>query len=504
MASDAVGSELVSKVVGYKIAKGDFSNVSPNLPQKVVIIGQANTGITTDTDEFQFTDAYAVGLKFGFGSPLHQSARILRPANGSGIGGIPTSILAQEEPVGAVAKEFSITVTGTATTDYLLDIKINGRSSVDGRSYTVSVVTGDVNTVIAGKINDAINNAILVCPFTSTVAAGVVTAEARVAGEVSEDYNITVTPLSTTAVTYAIASTATGSGVPAVTASLSKIGNKWATIILNTYQFNATKEVANELMAFNGIPDPNTPTGRFSGTVMKPFVAVTGSVEDNDSAITDDMLNDVTINMAPAPLSKGSPAEAAANWTLLLARQLQDSPHLDISGQSYPDMPTPANIGTMDVYANRDIYVKKGNSTVKLVSGKYQVCDNVTTYHPLGETPPQFRYVRSLYGQDLNIKYGYSLLEEKYVENHAIAGDEDIVKVQKVVKPKIWKSILFNYADDLEKRAIITDSTFMTDSIVVGLSSTNPDRLETSFKYKRSGYARIAATTGTAGFNFGE
>ena len=59
MASDALGSELVSKAIGYKVIKGDFSNTTPNLPQKVVIIGQANTGVTVDTDEFEFTSAYA-------------------------------------------------------------------------------------------------------------------------------------------------------------------------------------------------------------------------------------------------------------------------------------------------------------------------------------------------------------------------------------------------------------------------------------------------------------
>ena len=43
----------------------------------------------------------------------------------------------------------------------------------------------------------------------------------------------------------------------------------------------------------------------------------------------------------------------------------------------------------------------------------------------------------------------------------------------------------------------------MTDSLLVELSSSNPDRLETSFRYKRTGFLRISSTTMEAGFNFG-
>jgi phage tail sheath gpL-like len=166
-------------------------------------------------------------------------------------------------------------------------------------------------------------------------------------------------------------------------------------------------------------------------------------------------------------------------------------------------MPTPTDIGTMATYANRDSYVKKGNSTVDLVDGVYKIMDFVTTYHPTGEAVPQFRYVRSLI-QDFNIKFSYALLEAQNVENKAIADDDDIVTVQDVIKPKVWKGILFGLADDLSERAIIADAEFMQESIVVNLSTTNPNRLETFFRYKRSGYTNILSTTGEAGFNFGE
>ncbi len=87
--------------------------------------------------------------------------------------------------------------------------------------------------------------------------------------------------------------------------------------------------------------------------------------------------------------------------------------------------------------------------------------------------------------------------------DHTIADDNDTVSAGNVVKPKMWKQVLNAMAEDLGNRALIVDVPFMQDSIIVNLSSSNPDRLETFFKYKRSGFVRVASTTAQAGFNFG-
>jgi hypothetical protein len=104
---------------------------------------------------------------------------------------------------------------------------------------------------------------------------------------------------------------------------------------------------------------------------------------------------------------------------------------------------------------------------------------------------------------DLNVYFGYYLLEEINVIGKAIAADSDIVSVSNVIKPKSSKQIVDAYAASLSNRALVVDPAFMQDSIVVNISTTNPDRLETFFRYKRSGFTRIASTTAEAGFNFG-
>jgi phage tail sheath gpL-like len=502
MASDAVNTELISRVIGYKITKGDFSNITPNLPQRIAIIGEANTanqsGLTIDPVEI--TSAQQAGELFGYGSPIYNVMRILRPMSGDGIGGVPTIVYPQITGT-ATAKKYTVTVTGTATGNNIHDVEIAGRTLLDGSAYAVNVVVGDTPTAIASKIADAIN-AVLGSPVTATAAVGVVTITSKWSGLTSEDIKVLMnTNGNGVGVTYAIVSTQSGSGTPStILASLELFGNNWNTIVVNTYGVDPT--VMTILEQYNGVPDPVTPTGRYSGIIMKPFIALTGSTKSDDAGATDPRKNEVTIAICPAPLSNGLPMEAAANMALLFGRTAQDTPHLDVAGRTYSDMPTPSFIGSMDTYANRDYFVKKGNSTVDLIGGKYRVQDFVTTYHPVGELVPQFRYCRNLM-LDFNIRFGYYLLEQINVVDKAIAADDAPVAVAGIVKPKGWKAVLFTYATNLEARALIVDASFMQKSLVVNLGTTNPDRLETFFRYKRTGIARISSTTAQAGFNFG-
>ncbi len=502
MASDAVGLERISKVVGYKLTTGNFSDSTPNLPQRILLLAEANAAnqADLDTDPWEATSAQMAGARYGYGSPIYNIMRILRPISGDGVGGIPIVIVPQEEAPSATSKVYELTPTGTATGNGTHTIIIAGRRNVDGFSYNVNINTGDTASVIAGKISDAINN-VLGCPMIASDIGYNVTLESKWKGETAEHLTLSVdTNGNALGITYAIEDAETGSGTPDLATALATVGNQWDTLIINSY--GAIDDVMDVFEAWNGRPDPETPTGRYTGIVMKPAIVLTGSVLEDPSSITDARKTEVTIAICPAPLSLGQPMEAAANMCVLEARQAQDNPHLDVSGRSYPDMPTPTAIGVMDNYNDRDLIVKKGCSTVQLVSQRYQVMDFVTTYHPEGELIPQFRFVRNLV-IDFNVRYGYYLLEQQSVVDHVIASDNDIVSASKFIKPKQWKAVLFQYAVDLGRRALIVEVPFMQQSIDTGLSTTNPDRLETFFRYKRSGYARISATTAEAGFNTG-
>lgn len=613
MPSNAVGLDLISRVVGYKVTKGDFRTVAPNLPQRIAILGEANenkqAGLTNTPVELK--SAKEAGDIFGYGSPIHMAMRILKPLQSDGIGGIPVVAYPQLQAAGATATTIeSNKISSPFAVGSKIEISIAGRDSLDGKSYSIETVpdtlltmqkavdsinanmsspfsasvtsnpasttlstaltvktvnvgggwpvnildtievpgnvasqitpnvtdiqftyldAGLVQRIWTGKASsvtfDAPNSKTIIAPnfgtyddtfipvaasqtlmvanqtillFTGAPNIFGIKLTSKWKGLTSADLNATISCTDPNIV-FALTKV-NGTGTPDIDPSLNLFQNTWNTIVINTYGINTS--VLNKLEYYNGIADPTNPTGRYRGIVFKPFIALTGSINDNDSAITDARSSQMTIAICPAPLSKGHPLEAAANMCYLLATTSNENPHLDVCGLSYPDMPTPSTIGSMEVYANRDIYVKKGNSTVDLIAGKYQVQDFVTTYHLAGEIVPQFRFVRNLM-LDFNVRYGYFLLEQINVVDHVIVNDDDVTNAPKVVKPKQWKAVLFDYADDLSKRALIADSSFMQNSIEVDLSSTNPDRLETFFRYKRSGVARISSTTAEAGFNFG-
>ncbi len=502
MTSNAIGSDRISRIVGYLLKKGDFRRSSPNLPQRIAIIGEANHAnqATLSTAAQEVTSAKQAGELYGYGSPIHIMMRILRPNNSDGVGGIPTIVYPQAAAVGATAKVITVTPVGTANANGTHYLVIAGRDGVDGVPYEVNISSGDTVAIISQKIEDAVN-AVLGSPVSADSDTYKATLTSKWRGLTANGISVTVdTGDDDLGLTYTINSTASGAGTPSISAALTAFGNDWNTIVVNSYGTAST--VVDALEAFNGIPNPESPTGRYAGLIWKPFIAITGSVADDESAFTDARKEDVTIAIAPAPLSAGLAMEAAANMTYLFALQAQNNPHLDVAGQSYPDMPTPLSIGSMAAYNSRDSFVKKGLSTVDLNVGRYSVQDFVTTYHPDGETPPQYRYCRNL-NLYWNVRYGYHLLELVNVLDHAIANDQDIVSAEKVVKPKQWIQILNAYADDLATRALIADPDFMKDGLEVAISAVNPDRFETYFPYKRTGFVRQAATTAKAGFNFG-
>lgn len=502
--STAVGLERKSRTSGYKIKKGVFEPNTPNLPQLVAVLGEANTAnqATLNTDPYEFTTAKEVGELYGFGSPLHQMARILRPNSGNGIGGIPTIIIPQLTDVSATATVNSWTVTGTATANTTHSLVIAGRRNVDFSEYSYSIAKDDTPTIIAAKIADAVNG-VLGAPVIATSNLGVVSLTTKWKGTTSSELNTRISLGSQTAgLSYAQTAVTAGAGDVSIAAALQTFGDKWYTAVINPYGENEF----DTLEAFNGVPDEINPTGRYEGQTFKPFMAYFGStLDDKDAiaAITDApaRVEQVTNVLCPAPNSEGFSWEAAANVVRVFSRIMQDTPHLDINNKAYPDMPTPDNeiIGDMAIYNNRDFLVKKGASTVILDKSSYKVQDLVTTYHPEGENPLQYAYARNL-NLDFNVAFGYQAIEETNVKDHVLVRDNQVTDVNNAIKPAEWKAVLSTYFDGLAERALINDPNFSKASLQVQVSDTNPDRFETAFRYRRTGIARIESTDVEAGF----
>jgi phage tail sheath gpL-like len=367
---------------------------------------------------------------------------------------------------------------------------------------------------------DAVNN-VLGCPFIATVDVSdqlVLTSGWKGVSSAEIDVEIltTLNGQSAVGLTYAEESKVSGTGEPSLTVQndgstlqgLSLFGDEWNTMVVNCVGSSDT--LINALQSHNG--NPNTKTGRYSPTTVKPYVAFTGknSVDTLAEvlAITDTpsgRKDECTFVHAPAPNSKGFSFEAAANMCAVYAPLAQNTPHRDPVGLTYPDMPieTDTSFGDYADTTKRDQIVKAGGSTVKLGNGKYEIVDMVTTYHPEDEVQQNmlFRWVRDIIGLDFNYKYSYYLLVNKYLKGKTIVNPGES-SAPDTIDVGRWKSILISeYGPSLISNALMADIDNFTSTLQVQIGEENPNRFETNFESKRTGVVRVAPTTNQTSFN---
>ncbi len=501
--SAAINLNHVSAIVGYEIEASLEGLVAGNLPQKIVILAEANTANQTGiVSQLPFSIAKTVGVEAGYGSPAYHVARILRPLLGDKLGSIPTVLYPVTEAAGATATVVTMSITGTATANATHKFLVSGREGVDGTFYSIAVATGDGAAEISAKVIDAMNN-VSGCPGIATVSTTKVVLTSKWKGASSATMNITWdTGGKDAGLTYAIDSTVAGAGVPTLTSALSQIDSEWDTIVINAVGHDTASLAALE--AKNG--NPNDKTGRYLPEVFKPFVALTGS---NKSTVADcatlsaTRKDENTIQFCPCPGSLAFEFEAAANFAFLYAPIAENTPSKDPIGLTYGDMPVGA-IGDFSNPTNRDTIVKGGYSTIKLKSGKYEIVDAVTTYHPDDEpqTSVLFRWTRDLIC-DWNIRYKYMIEEQIYVIGKTIVPTGSTSTAPNTISPARWLGRVYTLADQFEDQALIADAQYMKDSAVVGIGESNPNRFETKFDIQRTGVARVIPTTNKTSFEFG-
>lgn len=499
--SNAIPSGARSSINGTNLAKGNFSPASPFLPQSITIISEANAANQADLslELQQITSARQAGTLFGYGSPIYSAARILFPVTGVGVT-VPVYVLPVEEPSGAAAQVFTVTPTGNATAAATIYLKINGRRAVDGASYGISVAVGDTPTIICNKFRTAI----AACLGAPVIGSGTATliATSKWAGETSALIDIEVDlDGNSIGTTFAVADTTAGTGATTVTTALARIVD-WNTIIINGADLSDT-DILDEYEAWNGIPDPLNPTGRFNAIDFKPALVFTGTRSDDPTAITDARPDDCTIVASVAPLSKGFPIEAASNVVASWVAIAQSTPNLSALNQRYPDMPAPpagSNPAT-NSWVIRDQYVKKGCSTVDFVNGTYVIKDLVTTYHPTGEAVPHYSDVRAM-NIFSNYVYRYNLMKTQNWMGRQLARDSDAVNAPQVIKPSGMIADVFNLVLGAVRDGLLVDAEFTKATIVVEIDGTNPNRVNDTHDFKISGIAYITSSTITGGFNF--
>ena len=231
-----VSPSTVSRITGLETHYKNFNTGNAAmLPQQLAIVGQGNDDAVYSLDKYEIEgSADAVAQKYGYGSPLHLAALQLFPKAGA-MATFPVYILPVAKGQQWTKAQGEILVTGTATKAG------SGTVSVGGVDAEFSVAKGATASETMAAIVAAIN-VVLEMPAQAAVteAEGTdpehITLTSKWSGALGNSITIVI-DADLPGLTVAITAFEDGAGTPDVTGALEKIGQKWVTFILSTFDY---------------------------------------------------------------------------------------------------------------------------------------------------------------------------------------------------------------------------------------------------------------------------
>jgi phage tail sheath gpL-like len=491
MVSNAVDASAVARVVGIET---NFEDRRAGgvilLPQRVALVGQGASAATYSTDKTRFTNADDVGKAYGFGSPVHLAARQLLPANGDGLGSVPLTVFPLEDAGGAVAASGDITPAGAPTVAASYIVRVN---NIDSEEFVIAV--GDNVAAITAKMTQAINAA-LNMPVIATDNGTDVGLAAKWAGSSSNDLVVEVIGSTTAGNTFGITQPTGGLVNPDVDVALNQIGDVWETMVVNCLEISDTTTLG-KYATFG--------EGRWQPLVRKPLVVFTGNTEvDVNTAVTvpDSRKTDRVNAQLVAPGSNNLPFVVAARQVARIAVLANNNPPYDYGSQPATGL-TPGADGDQWTYAERDLAVKAGSSTIEVKSGVINVSDVVTFYHPDGEAIPPFRFVVDIVKLQ-NIIFNLDLIfTAQEWDGAPLIPDDQATTNRAAKKPKSAVAAIAAMLDSLGLEAIISDPETAKANTFAEIDDQNPKRLNVTTSVQVSGNANIKSIDLNFGFFFG-
>lgn len=490
--STAVDASAVARVVGIQT---DFKNLRGGvvlLPQRIAVIGQGSTASTYSTDKQQVTSASQVGSLYGFGSPVHLAAKQLLPANGDGVGTISVTIYPLDDDGSGVASTGSITPSGAATGAGSYIVRIN---NIDSEAFTVA--SGDSVATIVTAMTAAIN-AVLDMPVTAVDNTTDVALTSKWKGTSANDIYVEVvgTDAATTGVSYVVVQPTGGLVNPDISTATDQIGNVWETMIVNC--FESTDTTILDALSTLG-------EGRWGALVRKPLIAFSGTNESSVTtaiAVPDARKTDRTNCQLVSPGSNDLPLVIAARQVARIAVVANNKPANDYGSQAATGL-VPGADGDQWDYPTRDQAVKGGSSTIEVRDSVVTISDVVTYYHPTGEEPPAYRFVKDIVKLQ-NILFNLDLIFNTAEWNGApLIPDDQATSNRDAKKPKDAVSAIAGMIDSLGLEAILSDPETAKTTIQAQISETNPNRLDVTFTVQISGNSNIISIDLNFGFFFG-
>ncbi len=441
------------------------------IPERLLIVGQYNTGLTpvVDTPALCLSEADAWS-RYGRGSMLalmYKRARANSPS--AEIYMLPLAdagagVAAQ----GAILVASAVTVAGTKAI------------FIGGKKVTVAAAVGTADN-LATAINAAIN-ADLDLPVTSAVVAATCTLTARHKGTYGNGIKIEVDldagddllePTGGSLTITQVGTTVAGATDPAnIAAALAALGDTWYTVI--AYPWNDASNVT--LMETAGV-------ARVAPAVKRPFAGIVG--------YTDTLANYTTwLGSRNSPWTTSIPVESASSPAYEVAAAAAGA----IIGSAMADPARPCKTLTLvgirgGVLANwtgaqRDAIVALGGSwTKREVDGTVHLGDCITTYVTNAgggeDAVTSWRYLTTILKLQAKIYSLDQLCNGEPFTRAIIVSDTQITSKRYAISPKTAKAYAIKLVDDLWiPQGWSKDRDTIVAGIVAQVNAGNPQRMD--------------------------
>lgn len=488
--STAVDASAVARVVGIEAIFKDLrAGATLFLPQRIAVVGQGASASTYLTTKRQITSATEAGTLYGFGSPIHLAALQLLPVNGDGVGSIPVTIYPLEDDGSGIVSDGDITPSGAAGAIASYKVRVN---NIDSEAFVTADgdTVAEIVTAMTAAINANLNMPIIAVDDTTEI-----TFTSKWKGASANDITVEIVGI-TTDITFAITQAVNGATNPDVQDALDQVGDIWETMFLNCMDVADTTTL--DLFAAFG-------EGRWGALVKKPIIVFSGDTKLTPAlatAVPDARKTDRTNAQLVAPGSADLPFVVAARQLARIVKLANNNPPHDYGSQDATGL-TPGTDAQQWTYAQRDVAVKAGSSTIEVKDGVVNISDVITFYHPSGDPLPAYRFVVDIVKLQ-NILFNTNLIfaTDEWDGSPLIPDGQATINPD-AKKPSTAKAAIASMLDSLALNAIISDPETAKNSITATINSGNPKRLDIVFTVQLSGNTNIISIDLNFGFFFG-
>lgn len=435
------------------------------ITQKVLLIGQANTGKTMDPTVIQpITSVAQARSRYGNGSMLALMAERALAVMGSVE--LFASAFGDADLTDGAAATGSIVISGAATSAGTLSLYIAGQRVLV--SVANEALVADVATAIAAAINANVN-----IPVSATANLGTVTLTAKFQGVAGNQITVRQNVVSTdsdsspTGATVVCTDLSTGAGEPDISETLEALGNVWYTTIACGY-ISAT--AYGELKATGDIlADP---------IEKRMFISFMGSTVAYADYITLlGSFNSQWVSVCSVPLSESPAFEIAASVSGAAARGAQSDParparSLTLSGIRG------ANEGWTYTMRNAAV-IAGGGTTITGSDDGVAIEDLVTTLttDTLGNLEDAWRFVETVYNIQTKIFQLDTTFSASPFTRAVVVDDDSVTAKAYAIRPKTVKAFAVQLVDNWIAEGWSRERDAIVGGIVAEIDAGNAGRI---------------------------